>query len=156
MRIPPILFVPLTRLKNTVRKQIERIITLVESAVERVSGDGGRVRVSSLGTVALPVIYPGVDQSVAKDYESSVFQTAVGYAVYKCVAENHALNIVAKCTFGASAFTVPVAKFIISEVEKCSVGNAKVKEGYNKLHKTVDDHKVKTEVKNPAGQDGYK
>lgn len=70
---------------------------------------------------------------------------AVEHGVYKFVSENHILDAVATNTIDAATFIVLVARFIKHEVEKVSLGRAKMEETFSKLDEVVDEQKIKAE-----------
>lgn len=107
-------------LKHTVREHIANIPDLLKDAVVRLFNDKGRKTVSSPDSKVMAVNQTVVNRSVTKAFQSSAFHTTVKRAQHKCLAEPHLVNEVATRAINLPAFTIPLAKFVKNDVEKCS------------------------------------
>lgn len=72
---------------------------------------------SSSDIMVMSVIRTVLNQSVAKGFPSSTFQTAMNRAVQKCMVVSYVVNDVPKSTIDAASSTVPVAKFVKNVAE---------------------------------------
>lgn len=110
-------------------------------------GDVGSATESSPDTKVMSVIRTVVNQSVAKAWQSSTFQTAMEKEVQKYLVEPHVVNDVATHTIDAPALVVPVAKFMKNEIEIRSLENAKMDQHRNISNKAGVHRKKMTEDK---------
>lgn len=89
------------RLENTVHNQYASIRAVVDDTVLRLFDDARRAKESSTDTKALEVLRIVFNRSVAKAFQSSLFQSALERATQKCLAEPHVANDVATCILTA-------------------------------------------------------
>lgn len=115
----------------TVREQLANHPALVKNAVERPFSNAGLEAESRPGAKVTSMIRTVINQSVAKVFQSSAFQTAVETALQKCLADPHAINDVAINTIDATAFTVLKTKFVTNEAEKRPLERAEMEQHRN-------------------------
>lgn len=144
-RIRPTHSALLAKLENTVCEQIASIPALLEDAVVRLFGDAGRVTESTPDTKVISVIQTVVSRSLVNLFRSVAFYLALEGAVHKCVSEPPSFDAVATRMIDASAFVVPVAKFIKKEFKRSSLDKAKIEERFNKMAETVMEEKISEE-----------
>lgn len=93
------------------------------------------------------VIRTVFSQSVAKAFQISAFQTAVGRTVRKSLAEPRVGNDMATRRIDLPAFTVPVVKFVKNEVEKQSLEKVEIDQCRNVSNKVVIGGKTRAREK---------
>lgn len=96
--------------------QFASILATVQEAVLRLFGEAGRATESGPDSKVMAVIRAVINWSVARAFQSFAFQSAVERAGLKCLPELHAANDVVLCTIDLRLCTVPVAKFVHTEV----------------------------------------
>lgn len=104
------------KLKNNVRKQIASTRSLVEDALIRFSGNGGRVKESSPDMKMISVMQTVVNRAFSKGFCSAAFYSEVQEAVHKCVPERQNVDAVGTTLVGTPFFYRAVATFVKNKV----------------------------------------
>lgn len=133
------------RTENTIHDQFVSIPGVVKDSAVRRFGGSGRTTESRPATGFFSVIFTVINGSIAKTFQSSVFQSSVERAVQKCLADSKFTKVIKTRAVDLRTPIVSVVKFVRNVVEKRSVEKAEMDRNRNVSNKSVVGHKKKAE-----------